>query len=193
MENYGFVYIWHDKKHKRFYIGSHWGNENDGYVCSSSWMKKSYSRRPEDFKRRILEKIYTSKVDTFIREQHCLNMIKPHERGKKYYNLRTSIKYYIDSLKDDRRSVKDKISETKKRFWSDSSSDKLKQAISNFHKERGTKPPSQKGRIPWNKGLTKETDSRVLANALACCKPKSNTKNMGRYNKRNKILTENII
>ena len=23
-EKYGFVYIWHDRKHKRYYIGSHW-------------------------------------------------------------------------------------------------------------------------------------------------------------------------
>lgn len=188
MEKYGFVYIWHDKKHKRFYIGSHWGYENDGYVCSSSWMKNSYLRRPEDFKRRILEKVYTSKVDTLFREQYYLNMIKPHERGKKYYNLQTSVKHYIDSLKDDRRSVKQKISDTKKKFWSSEDSTELKRTISNFHKERGTKPPSQKGRIPWNKGLTKETDPRVLANANACRKPKSNTANMGRYNKTKKNL-----
>lgn len=28
-EKYGFVYIWFDKKHKRFYIGCRWGTEND--------------------------------------------------------------------------------------------------------------------------------------------------------------------
>ena len=35
MEKYGFVYIWFDRKHKRYYIGCHWGHEDDGYVCSS--------------------------------------------------------------------------------------------------------------------------------------------------------------
>ena len=40
MEKYGFVYIWYDRKHKRYYIGCRWGTENDGYICSSSWMKK---------------------------------------------------------------------------------------------------------------------------------------------------------
>ena len=29
MEKHGFVYIWFDRKHRRFYIGSHWGTEDD--------------------------------------------------------------------------------------------------------------------------------------------------------------------
>ena len=29
-EPYGFVYIWYDRKYKKYYIGSHWGYENDG-------------------------------------------------------------------------------------------------------------------------------------------------------------------
>jgi len=32
MEKYGFVYLWYDKKHKRYYIGCRWGKENDGYI-----------------------------------------------------------------------------------------------------------------------------------------------------------------
>lgn len=35
MEKHGFVYIWFDKKKNMFYIGSHWGHEQDGYICSS--------------------------------------------------------------------------------------------------------------------------------------------------------------
>ena len=54
---YGFVYIWRDKKHNRFYIGSHWGTIDDGYVCSSTWMKRSYLRRPGDFKRKIISMV----------------------------------------------------------------------------------------------------------------------------------------
>jgi hypothetical protein len=63
MEKYGFVYIWYDKKHKRYYVGSHWGHENDGYVCSSTWMMKAYKIRPDDFKRKIIKKIYTSRKE----------------------------------------------------------------------------------------------------------------------------------
>lgn len=87
MENYGFVYIWYDKKHKRFYIGCRWGNENDGYICSSKWMKDSYKRRPHDFKRKILSKIYTNKKELLEEEFKWLSFIKNDELGKKYYNL----------------------------------------------------------------------------------------------------------
>lgn len=55
MEKYGFIYLWRDKKHNRYYIGSHWGTEDDGYICSSRQMRKAYKRRPSDFKRRTLE------------------------------------------------------------------------------------------------------------------------------------------
>lgn len=47
---------------------------------------------------------------------------------------------------------------------------------------------SYKGKVPWNKGLTKEKDSRVMANAIACRKPKSNTENMGRYKRKNNAV-----
>lgn len=50
----GFVYIWRDRKHKRYYIGSHWGTPDDGYICSSPWMRQAYKHRPLDFKRRVL-------------------------------------------------------------------------------------------------------------------------------------------
>lgn len=83
----GFIYLWYDNKHKRFYIGSHWGTPNDGYICSSRWMRKSYKRRPEDFKRRIISTITTNKKDLLIEEERWLSMIKDHEIGKRYYNL----------------------------------------------------------------------------------------------------------
>ena len=57
MEKYGFVYIWRDRKHKRYYVGSHWGTETDQYICSSSWMKNAYKRRPQDFKRRVVARV----------------------------------------------------------------------------------------------------------------------------------------
>lgn len=86
-EKYGFVYIWFDRKHKRYYIGCRWGHENDGYVCSSSWMKKAYKYRPQDFKRRILSRIHTSKADLLEEEYHWLSKIKDDELGKRYYNI----------------------------------------------------------------------------------------------------------
>ena len=94
MEKYGFVYIWRDRKHKRYYIGSHWGREDDGYLCSSNWMKQAYKIRPEDFKRRILSRIYTSKIDTLMEEEKYLQMIKVEEIKIRYYNLHTTVHHW---------------------------------------------------------------------------------------------------
>lgn len=87
MEKYGFIYLWYDRKHKRFYIGSHWGTENDGYICSSKWMRRSYRRRPEDFKRKIISIIRTTKIDLLAEEERWLGMIPDEQLGKRYYNL----------------------------------------------------------------------------------------------------------
>ncbi len=84
----GFVYIWFDKKHKRYYIGCHKGKEDDGYICSSVWMRNSYKRRPHDFKRRILTRVQKVVGNNLLEEEHrWLSLIKSEELGKRYYNL----------------------------------------------------------------------------------------------------------
>lgn len=87
IKKYGFVYLWFDRKHKRYYIGCRWGYEDDGYVCSSPWMKQGYKHRPNDFKRRILSRVYTNKKDLLEAEYSWLSKIKKEELGKRYYNL----------------------------------------------------------------------------------------------------------
>ena len=57
IEKYGFVYIWFDKKRKMYYVGCHWGQEDDGYLCSNERMRINYKRRPKDFRRKILERV----------------------------------------------------------------------------------------------------------------------------------------
>ncbi|NDB60691.1 hypothetical protein EB001_19935 [bacterium] len=85
MEKYGFIYVWYDKKNKKFYVGRHWGTDSDGYICSSKSMREAHRRRPEDFKRRIVSKT-DNKNDLIIEEQRWLNMINPNEVGNRYYN-----------------------------------------------------------------------------------------------------------
>ena len=87
-KKYGFVYLWRDKKKSMFYVGSHWGYPNDGYVCSSPWMKNSYTKRPGDFKWRILLIVETCVADLRVEEQRWLSRISPSELGKKYYNYK---------------------------------------------------------------------------------------------------------
>ena len=178
-EKYGFVYIWRDRKHKRYYIGAHWGTEDDGYICSSTWMKNSYKRRPHDFKRRILKRIYTSKKDMFLEEHNYFKMVKDEELGKKYYNLNKTWQHW-SSDKNRKLSVKEKISKSLKgrkraglfENWkhTEKTKEKLRiAAIKQFSTEEARKKHSentkkgmtekvkkhisekQKGRIPWNK------------------------------------------
>lgn len=82
----GFVYIWYDRKRKMYYIGCHWGTEQDGYICSSVRMKNAYKKRPLDFKRRIIQR-NISRNELYQEEFKWLSKIKPEELKIKYYNI----------------------------------------------------------------------------------------------------------
>ena len=86
-EKYGFVYVWYNRWKKKFYVGCHWGTEDDGYICSSSIMRKAYNRTPQNFKRRTVQRVYTNRQDLLVEEHKWLSQIKDEELGKKYYNL----------------------------------------------------------------------------------------------------------
>lgn len=112
---YGFVYIWRDQKHNRYYIGSHWGNVNDSYICSSNWMRDAYRRRPHDFKRRILSTKLPNQKATLEEEQRWLNMIQPHEikqgKNSRYYNLslRISPGHWANTTEEAKASRSEKL------------------------------------------------------------------------------------
>lgn len=117
-EKYGFVYLWRDKKHNRYYVGCHWGTVDDGYLCSSRWMRKSLKRRPADFKRRIL-KTNLTREGMYEEEQRYFDMIKreeikPNTETPKYYNLNLkSIKPW-HAFNEQVATVGEKISAQKK-------------------------------------------------------------------------------
>ena len=182
MKKYGFVYIWRDCKHSRYYIGCHWGTEDDGYICSSNWMRRSYKRRPQDFKRRVIEKV-KERDQLLLVEGKWLSLIPSSELGKSYYNLTNHINGHWSSTEEKQISIKEKISKAKKEYWNSPDSESAREKLRLLNKSRGTKPPSRKGVPGWNKGLTKETDQRIMNNSKAISKPKANTILMGRYNK----------
>ena len=113
-ESYGFVYIWYDSKKKRYYVGSHWGTIDDGYICSSKWMKRSYKNRPKDFKRRIIKKIETSRKDMLTEEQRYLSMIKDNELRYRYYNLIKNADHHWHGDTQKLKTVGAKVSAAKK-------------------------------------------------------------------------------
>lgn len=100
----GFVYLWRDKKNNRYYVGCHWGLPTDGYICSSDWMRRAYRNRPQDFKRRILEIVTTSRPELFLREHAWLSLIKDTELGKRYYNFRKSIHNLLEYTPEIRKN-----------------------------------------------------------------------------------------
>ena len=114
MEKYGFVYIWFDRKHKKYYIGSHWGTIDDGYICSSTWMRNAYKYRKEDFKRRIIIKITTSKADLLKKEYEYLSLIKKEELGKKYYNMTQHLNGHWFTEEERVKSLSERISQKTK-------------------------------------------------------------------------------
>ena len=83
----GFIYIWFDKLKRMYYIGSHHGDENDGYTGSGTYFTRAYTKRPHHFRRRIVEVVHT-REDLLRTEQRWLDMIKDDELGKRYYNLK---------------------------------------------------------------------------------------------------------
>ena len=114
MEKYGFVYIWFDRKHKRYYVGAHWGTENDGYICSSPWMKQAYSHRPDDFKRKILKTKICNRVDMFLEEQRYFSMMKPEELKTRYYNLNIKNNGHWSNDEHKIKTLKEKLSQKTK-------------------------------------------------------------------------------
>lgn len=146
---YGFVYLWYDRKHKRYYIGSHWGDVDDGYICSSPWMKNAYKRRPTDFRRRILETKIKTRVEQYNHEQKWLDLIKPEEVKIRYYNLNLKIHDHWCQYDDKILSIGQKISKTRsgKNFiggkWPEESKLRFRKPKSEQHKANMRKPKAK--------------------------------------------------
>lgn len=115
----GFVYIWHDRKHRRYCIGSHWGREDDGYICSSRWMRNAYKRRPEDFRRRILARIDSDRGDLLAEEHRWLQMISGEELGGRYYNLTNHLNGHWSTDNEKTLTVRQKLSNAAKKNHED--------------------------------------------------------------------------
>ena len=138
---YGFVYLWYDKKHKRYYVGCHWGHVDDGYICSSSWMMKSYKRRPQDFKRRILKTNIQHRPNMYLEEGRYLSMIsedeiKPKNDKPRYYNLKITTDNLWHQYDKKVKTIGEKISKAKMGKSNGKHSEETKRKMSRVKKER---------------------------------------------------------
>lgn len=175
-EKYGFVYLWFDRKHKRYYVGSHWGTEDDGYICSSSWMKRAYLRRSSDFKRRILTKNIPREILRNV-EKYWLNMIKRHELRFRYYNLITNAEYLWHDDSKRSLSIKEKIRRSSLNRlkddpnWSNRHSTKMKE-LNRCNPELRVQNSIRK-KQQWQQGIYKNRNSINQRKAASRAKQKT--------------------
>ena len=81
----GFVYRWTDTSNGMYYIGSHKGTPDDGYVGSGIHFKRAYEKRPSSFVREIIYKgPHYRELEEFILEE--LDAAK----DDKSYNLKNT-------------------------------------------------------------------------------------------------------
>lgn len=198
---YGFVYLWRDKKRKKYYIGCHWGLPNDGYICSSNYMQKAYKRRPDDFTRRILVNDIKSREEMFVLEHNLLQKIDECELGKKYYNL-TKHKNSHWSLNETTLNItKQKISSSLRgRTLTNEHKLKIKSSLVDKYKttphpiigrtwseeERDSRKKTRKS--PWNKGLRADENSKVKDYTSKSAKTR-----LGKPNLISKITTNKVV
>lgn len=160
----GFVYIWYDRKHKRYYLGSHWGREDDGYVCSSRWMRNAYKIRPNDFKRRILARVEESRQALLHEEQRWLFMIKPEELKVRYYNAARCASGWrtlgMKKTDEHKRKISDALKGRKH-------SEERRRNISNAQRGKKRGPHSEEHVSKIRESLTgkKHTEERRLNNS----------------------------
>lgn len=100
-----------------YYVGCRWGLIDDGYICSSNRMRDAYRRRPDDFKRRILTKVYSNRLELLEEEYKWLSKIKPEELGNKYYNLRQHHWGHWSSNPTKAKTIKEKLGVNKGRTF----------------------------------------------------------------------------
>lgn len=176
----GFIYIWFDKKHKRYYVGSHWGSEDDGYVCSSTWMMQAYKRRPHDFKRRILERYEDRYLGNEL-EHRWLQMMKSEElKGKRYYNMHNYRFGHWSLDESTRLSSQEKL---KANHWTKrEDSDQIRERLSSASKGRS---PSNKGR-PMSEEAKKNLSEKLKGRPLSYVRSEETKKKLSESNKKAK-------
>lgn len=115
-----FVYCWTDHKTNKLYIGSHKGDPDDGYICSSKYMMEQYENRPSDFTRQII----ATGIERDIRklESKILASINAAEDDG-FYNRHNGFGEYLPE------SARKKISEASKRTWNNLSDEKKQEWI----------------------------------------------------------------
>lgn len=157
----GFIYIWYDRKKKWFTIGSHYGTTDDGYITSTGIMSKAFKKRPQDFKRKILEYHHGDRKELLAFEQKWLDKISDNELFNKT-NLKEKTTRYYNIKKQASGLSGELASRLRKEYWE---SDKGKDHKIRLSKMMSEKNPSKPGKEAWNKGKKCPQISEAIKNS----------------------------
>lgn len=169
MKKHGFVYLWYDTQNQMYYVGCHWGTEDDGYICSSAWMKRAYKKRPQDFKRRILTSNIMSRKETYEKEKDWLNLIKeseisPNSSKPRYYNLNIKNNEMWHKYEENIKIVGKKISAANKGKVFGPRHPEVGKKISKIKKEKFAKKAAELGYKFDPEHIAKISESKKNAN-----------------------------
>lgn len=88
IDYFGFIYKWTNNRNKKYYIGSHHGPTDDGYIGSGIWFRRAYNTEPTEFTREILEYITSNDPQLTLEvEQRYLTEICEVGNKDKCYNI----------------------------------------------------------------------------------------------------------
>lgn len=107
--NNGFVYCWTDHETNKLYVGSHKGNPNDGYICSSKHFMEQYKERPTDFTRQIIAE---GNIDDIRALEVSILQSMNARKDPMFYNKTNGDKNWFP--KGMTKETKQKISKTRK-------------------------------------------------------------------------------
>lgn len=170
---YGFVYLWMDIKKNKFYVGCHWGTIDDGYICSSNWMLKTYKRRPGTFRRKILTSNISCRKEMLKEEYRWLSMIKEEELGKKYYNIHNHHFNHWTTNENTKLIIGKKISKAnigKKSHMishTEESKQKIRDSLRKSDKQKNKFTPEVRKKLKEARAKRTEKDFQKIKDALA--------------------------
>lgn len=192
---YGYIYETTNLINGKKYIGKHKSNKFDSkYLGSGIALSRAITKYgKENFEVKILEEIETNQDDLDLREIYYIekyNAVKDNnyynysyggkEEGWQGFNKNKTYKNEIIVKSNKTRIISEETKIKNKnsldKYWSIKDnrikhSQRIKEAYNKLSEkekmDRHNKlSESHKGYIPWNKGLTKETDNRLLKQSI---------------------------
>ncbi len=159
MRNTGIVYKWTNITNNKWYIGSHQGTAEDGYLASGKLIKRAFSKYGlGSFKREILYEgpDYKEQEEYHLKLHNAAN--DPQSYNLKNYSHGGGVKGQKRSEASRINLSRSKLGEKNPMFGKTLSLDHRKKVSAGLRDtyKSGRRVPYNLGKDPWNKGKTQE-------------------------------------